>query len=333
MGNRMSSLPIAQFCARGPALSQIAAGRAAAQSTAFHALCADDPKASDLLALLTDEEREELVDWKRPTTCILDPDKGVILEYSAAVKEVTVALDTEGMCVDENDPAAITVGHLDFVWILEVDGRRCAYVGDLKRTQWTATDGPQSLQLLAYLFAVCAKFGCDVGVCGIWHLTEGSWHWGEAIDMLSTEAATLWERVRAAALNTTGSYSTGPHCSGCYGRLSCPAHLFPPEMASTSLAPFVAGGEMTPERVSRVVLEIKRAKDTIEKAEAMAREYVLRGGQVVDPESGSIWKPIEMPGRVSFDSKALEREHPELAQRYAKQGKPYHQFRWTKGAA
>ena len=253
--------------------------------------------------------------------------------YDAAHKEVAVGLDCNGVYCDPDSPECISVGHLDFAWVVEVDGAKVAYVGDLKRTEWAATDGPRSVQLMAYLLAWASLHGCDQGAAGLWYLTDGEWHWGELIDLgvFSDEAAKLRELVVAAALNVEGDYAMGPHCNGCYGRLHCPAYLMPPEMAETTLAPFAEPGavlQLSDEERGALALNIKRAEDTIDKAKESLKAASRQGARVVAGDKQ--WKECQMPGRAGFDSKRLEAEQPEIAKAYRTVGKPYGQFKWVK---
>jgi len=67
MGNRASILDVSVFCGQAASRAREAAGRAAAMSSAFHAMAAGTSNFHALFAGLTDEEREEIVKWKLPT--------------------------------------------------------------------------------------------------------------------------------------------------------------------------------------------------------------------------------------------------------------------------
>lgn len=323
--HRMSSLPIAQFCPQGPRLSSVSSGRAAAQSSAFHASCAGDPNAAAMIARLTEQEAAELMTWKRPTPLVLE--NGVILKYEDAQKEVAVALDANGNYCDPESPEAITVGHLDFAWV--VDG--VAYVGDLKRSEYTSE--PDSLQLLAYLVAWADKHGCEQGCAGIWDLTGGQWSFGGMVDlgMFSEQRAKLIERIVVAATHEGDGYNQGAHCTGCYGRSHCPSYLLPPELADSSLAPFTKPGaleQLSPTEIGTFMLMCKRAEDTIDLAKAAIRDFVSKGGSC--ELDGKLYRPVKCKGRVSLDSAALTDDLPEIAQKYTRVGKSYDQWKWVK---
>lgn len=323
MAHRMSALPIAQYCGRSASLS-LGAGRAAALSTAFHALSAKAPDAEAKLSRLTPEEREALAELKTPTDTTFE---GFAVRYSEAHHELEVGLTPWASHCAADDPDLMSLGHLDMAWIFTLqDGRKVALVGDIKLTEWTATDGPDSLQLVAYGFAYAALHGCDLFACGIWDATGGQWSWGAWVDLASEEAMALWSRVKHAAQNVGGDYAMGPHCSGCYSRQRCPAYFLPPEEAEGLLAKYAAGG-ITADNAVEVKLLIDRVKASLEPIEDNLKEHARRLPIVYGDKQ---WKPVPVKGRESFDKKNFAADHPELVAKYTKQGKGYDQFRWVK---
>jgi hypothetical protein len=335
--NRMSSLPMAQFCAHSPRLSQIGSGRAAAMSSVFHAICADAPGAVESFARLPDDERDEIMTWKSPVDFDLEMPGSLgklTLKYKDAIKEAEVALDKHGVYTADAD-AALTVGHIDAYWVVDVPKvGKVAVVIDLKRSQYTTVDGADSLQLMAYLLAIASKYGCAHGFTGIWSLTEGEWSFGRMLDMsddVFSEIATITSRVLAAARNTEGDYSMGGHCNTCYGRLHCPSYLMPPEVAESSLAPFTDGtalAALSPKERGELLQLVERAVKTAEAAKAALKAGVY-AGLPVDAD-GKTYKPVKQKGRASFDAKTFEAEQPELARKYIKLGAPFDTFRWVK---
>ncbi len=323
-GARMSALPISQYCGRSAGLDN-GAGRAAAQSTAWHASLAGSPGAADLLARLSEEELAELRTWKAPEDVEVAP--GIVLRYSEAETELEVALDKYGRAVKADDSAAESVGHLDFAWAKEISTRRIAYVGDLKRTEFTATEGVDTLQLVAYGFAYAALRDCE-GYCpGIWAATEGRWTWGEIVWLDSLEAEKLWARCLAAMRNVGGEFNRGVHCRGCWSRFQCPAHVLPPDAATGSLA-IMSGQEIvTGSKVAQLVLDIKRAEDTIKKAKEFAEDWEARHpGEVV--ADGKKWRPVQMPGRETVDKERVLAAYPEAA-KFIKTGRGYTAMKWV----
>jgi hypothetical protein len=322
----MSSLPIAQYCARGAELGQVSAGRSAAMSSAFHACASKSPGADALLARLSDAECQEVTVWKRPATITME---AVTLDYAEAARELEVALDANGSHCKADDPACISVGHLDMAWVAEVNGHRVAYVGDIKRSSWTTTDGPDSLQLIAYALAFASLMKCTHFCCGIWAAVEGEWTWGETVDLESSRAVVLLDRVLASIQNNSREYATGAHCHGCYGRMRCPAHLMPLELAETSLRPLTEAGSLDSFKALQLKMARDRAADTIEAVDDALKAYVAQGGVILDQASQKKWAPVQMSGRESLDKAAVEAAGIDLAP-YVKRGKPYSQFRWVK---
>jgi len=328
-GHRMSSLPIAQYCAQAPRLSQVSASRAAVQSSAFHARCAGDPKGDKLVALLTPEERAEMESWAKPADVTLP--SGVTLRYDDAVKELAVALDENG-CATDNEESALTVGHLDLAWVVHVDGAKVAYVGDIKRTAWSCPDGPESLQLHAYGQAFADKHGCDAYVPGLWLLDEEQWQWGALRDLLDFGTLAITQRIVAAAGNADeDGYHTGPHCRSCYGRMHCPAHMLPVSDPVSALEPLTKPDALDDESALSALLLYQSAQDLMKKVKDNLEAYAERNGGISDG-NGKIWAKCMAPGgSPRFDAKRFEKERPDLANQYITHTKPKSMgFRWVK---
>ena len=317
--NRMSSLPVAQYCGKAAPLSeQYGAGRAAACSTYFHAVCAGDKAAVTLALKLTPEELQEVGEWHKPATVVLY-DGAVTLDYASAEKELEVMLDDEGnhTFVVEN---AITVGHLDFAWQRTFEGRSVVFVADIKRSKWTVQD-PNSLQVLAYGWAYAQKLGADAFVPGIWAAQEGEWAWGSWVDMRDLDSLDLWQRIRHAALNR-GEAATGPHCQSCWARLHCPEYLFPKGDRMNALAVFSEGAALTPVAVADAFLAAQAMENIAKRIKENAKEYARRGGEIISAD-GKKLVMSERQGRAGFDVKALRAVNPELADRFVTRGEPY----------
>lgn len=328
IGNRISLLPISQFCGLAAKLSEEhGAGRAAAKSSAFHATCADVPEARALFARLTPEEQEEIALWKRPTDITLG---GVSLDYASAEKELFVGIDASGEYAEPETAETLTCGSIDFAWVRTVGGQKVAYVADIKKTRWTV-EGPTTLQLLAYGWAYAKKHGCTHFVCGLWVAEGGEWIWSdewfgvEGFDGLDT-----WQRISFAALNKEITGSTGPHCQSCYGRLHCPEYTYPIAAAEDKLA-VISGelhGEIEPARLGEAIALAQQLGDVAEAFLKNAKEAVRRGAKATNAK-GQIYKPIAMPGRESMNVPKLLQEYPE-ATRFITKGNGYSQFRWSK---
>lgn len=321
----MSLLPVAQYCGLAPKLSgEHGAGRAAAMSSAFHAMCADAPDAKVRWALLSDDEQAELADWKRPDDVALPG--GILLRYADAEKELAVALDDWGQAT--SDAKAATVGHLDFAWVVG----DVAYVADIKKSVWSSS-GPDSLQLHAYGLAYAALRECDAYVTGIWIPTDAKWFWStETVWLDSDEGRKQLDRVLAAARND-GEANKGAHCSNCFNRMHCKEWVLPViDTGSTQLLRTgCCGIKPSNEDALAAVVQLMAAKDVIKAFEENMKEWVRRGLlQVKDPNTGMVWAPVEMTGRESVSAKDLRAALGDGAERYIKKGNSYSQYRWLK---
>lgn len=319
VGNRISLLPISEFCGKAPILSeQYGAGRAAAMSSAFHASQAGAENAGALMSRLTASEMEEISTWHPPATVVFGD---IALEYSAAEKEVEVTLRVGDLDI---------VGHVDFAWAKGIPGgQRVAYVADIKKSVWTTADGPESLQLHGYGWAYAEQTRCDAYVTGLWCATEGEWLWAkETVWLDSTRGLAILERIKFAASNRSDEASTGEHCGRCWSRMHCPEYLLPAALGETWLAPVAEGGDISLVDAS-FIHKLSALEKMIDVAKEQAKAAVKRGLlRVRDPETGKIWAPVEMKGRESVDAKKLRAELGDDAKRFMRQGAPYDTFRW-----
>ncbi len=316
---RPSSLGVAEFCPRSTELSeQSGISRAAVISTAWHAKLSGN---DTLIGELHPEERKEVATYGTPSDAEC---QSVTLDYESAEKELHVQ-------VFERD-LLLTQGTLDFAWVREVDGRKWAFVADLKRSTWAIPDGPDCLQLAAYGHAYANLRGCDGYTPGLWSGTDSEWSWGKPIDLSSPEALDLWLRLKRAAKNDhrlmpddkpdRKRFVTGAHCSSCYGRMRCPeyASLDAPEDAVENFAEYDAA-----ELLLRAQSMIERG----ERIKANIKTLAERGEVVKDKASGKVYLPVTTRGRESLDKESLLKEYPEAA-KYWRRGKPGQQFGWRR---
>lgn len=318
-GNRMSHLPVSQFCGQAAQLSErYGAGRAAIVSTYFHAVCAGASAVPALRAKLTPEELEDVEAWHKPATVVLY-DGAVTLDYATADKELEVMLTEEGEHTHVADKA-ITIGHLDFAWQRLVNGQTVAFVADIKKSKWTVS-GPDSLQILAYGWSYAKLIGADAFVPGIWAAQEGEWMWGNWVDLTDLDSLDVWQRIRHAATNR-GEMNTGPHCRNCYARMHCPEYLYPANDRMNAMAAFAEGIEPTPVQVADAYLAAQAMEDIAKRIKDNAKEYARRGGQIVSAD-GKRLVMSERQGRAGFDLKGLKATAPELAEKFVTRGEPY----------
>lgn len=343
---RPSLLPIAQYCPQAVRLSgQYGAGRAAAKSKAFHALLAGSPESRRLMLALSPDEREEIETWHRPTTCVID---GVTLDYASAAKEVPVGLSKAGGFLDpstpEDDPRFLTKGTLDFAWIADVWGMHVAFVADLKKSSFTTTDGPESLQLHCYATAFAERFMCDAYVTGLWILEDGEWQWSadEPVELGTPRHSEILETIVHAATNTEGEACTGRHCLDCWNRKHCPEYLAPAGIAALAangapltLDAITRPGGITADNAASFLVARAALEDLADIISVQVKTFVANGGTVRDGR-GKVYSRSVQKGRESANVngvKALLNELPaDLANRYSavvSRGNPFEVYRWV----
>lgn len=322
-GNRISLLPMSQYCQLAGKLSEEhGAGRAAAMSSAFHAREADAGDAKEKLMRLTPKELDAIAGWKRPTDVTVS---GHVLTYASALKEQPVGLTIDGDYAASGD--VVTCGTLDFCWNYD----QVAYVGDMKKSAWT-TSGPDSLQLLAYGYAWAKKHGCRAFCVGLWIIEDAEWRWSPKVyEMDGFESLDLWQRIKYAALNVGEEASFGDHCRNCYGRLHCPEYTAPAALGDTVLSPAAVGGAIDdPVKLLALLEYCERIEPMIEKVKEQARECARRG--VPLKRKGQVLRFNRCKGRESLNKARLFTEIPE-ATRFLERGEDFDQMRWCKDKA
>jgi hypothetical protein len=320
---RCSALGVAFYCGLSAVLgAKHGSGRPAAMGSAFHKYC--ETGSESALESLDAEEKATVLTWKKPGDVDV---AGITLEYVDAKKEVQVAIDAFGDPCEYGDPRAATQGTLDFVWEVDDGQSFGVYVADIKKTQWTAADGPNSLQVMAYGLLYALLVGADWFCTGIWTATEGEWSWSKAVIHRDSPAWNeLMSRVLYAAGNDTGEPSMGPHCSECYQRMHCPEYLLPVALGDSPLAAIAAGGELTPDGLVRAIHFAKAAAELSESVMNWSKEYVRRGGTIA--ADGKRYLPTVCKGRVTLDRPALAKA-VDLTQ-YEKRGPSYERWGWRK---
>jgi hypothetical protein len=326
----MSSLPLLQHCGQAQIVSAKGAGSTnSAIGTAFHAVCAGAENAAELVARLSDEAQAELKALIPPQPVLVgDEFNPITLDYKDAFKEVPVGLNALGVYVEKDSEESILDGTCDLYWKALVGDRRVVYVADIKKSSFTIADGARTLQAIGYAVAIASKEEADGYATGIWDATEGRWEWTPYVDVWSEEAEKNLDRVIAAAKNYGGEYSVGTHCSSCYGRAHCPQYLLPPELAETSLAPFTEPGALNHENALEALVFAKRALDIGKRVEDLVKAYAREAGGLYDQARGKVWMPVRTKGKTSLDRRALERDQPQIIERYTIFGADYEQWKW-----
>ena len=337
-GNRMSNLPITQYCSGAGVLgAKYGAGRAAITSSAFHARAAEQENAGALLAQLTDEELEEIDEWETPGDAPYGTD-GDLLRYAEAKREFTLHLTKDGGAT-EDPTEAVSTGHPDMAWVgmLEVEGEelvKVAFIGDMKKTDYSSADGLESLQLMAYGFAYAAQEDCDAFCVGIWNITLGEWDWGQIITT-GLENADLLERVVRAATNTDGTFVTGGHCRNCYQRTHCQEYLLPVQDPEAALYPLSQPGGLNKDNAPKILDMYHRAKKLLGVVEEQLKAHSRDVKGITNEEGTKVWREtLTQGGKTTLDKtklvKHVKENIPELAQQfeYTTQGGKPSSFRW-----
>jgi hypothetical protein len=253
----------------------------------------------------------------------------ITLDYDSAHKEQRVGLTKGGDYCDPDDPKALTAGTLDGAWLRETSMGLVAFVYDMKKTKWTTSEGPDSLQVHAYARAFAAKHECVGYVTGIWLATEGEWQWGDfvSLEFGDKKAAAILRSIVDAALNK-GDLTSGAHCRNCWGRFHCPAQMMTMEQAEISIAKLEAG-HIDSERAAMAYLAAKKMEDMCEKIITIVKDYALRA-DVVDPATGKVLRMSERAGSTQINRKRLEAEFPEAYEAVKYQSPSYYVPAWVK---
>lgn len=324
-GNRPSSLPVAQFCGLAPRLAaEHGAGNSARLSKAFHAKCAGALEPHQWEAL-TDDEQKKVESWHKPGD--VQPPKGPLLRYKDAYKELEVAVTESWELTIRKAPDCFLAGTLDYCWpITAKDGTRVVFVADIKKSRY-ASEGPLSLQLLAYCWMACAHFEADAYCPGLWIAEEGFYNWAERIYMVdSKDALRHLEQVEAAARNK-GEATMGAHCMGCYQRMYCPEWTAPHN--DGVLGPALAQ-DLDDSNALECLLAAERLAETAELAINNIKAAVLHG-KVTIRDSGKVYRASQRKGRTSFNQKlAREELGEETMNKFVTRGADYTEFRWVK---
>lgn len=339
MGNRISSLPIAQFCSGSVLLgAKFGAGRAAAMSSAFHAIAGEQPDAMAKMARLTQAEQETIRDWHAPED--VDLDDGIWLRWGEATREQFIAMDQDGAFTD--DPGkSVTTGHPDGYWVIDHDdvggeAMRIVYVADMKKTDFSTVGGSDSLQLAGYGFTLCDKHEADGYISGEWNITDGEWSWSPMVLVEGEDAEVLLARILAAAQNTDGQFTQGTHCRDCYGRMHCHEHLLPVMDPEAALYPFSQPGGLTADNAPLLLNLYQRAKDLMDVVKDQLTAQSKAMGGIPDGE-GKVWKEVTSKGgKRKLNEKALGEKLLEENEQYCEpfmyNTKPRSMgCRWVKG--
>lgn len=334
---RISRLNEAADCGLAASIEDKSTNAAAMMGDAFHAAVAAHYRGTDAfnearaiaIGQLGGEHEAEVLEKVAALAAIWTPP-------TRAIFEAGIGLSRRGLAVPYGSPDAMTQGTPDCVWsepdeVVVLDFKSGA------RAEWTVPIPRENLQLAGYGIAYADEFGKSKMRLGIYLAAEVKWLW-DLVDLDAPEGTSLWERVRAAALRDPEEAVKGPHCSDCWVRLRCRAHLLPILSAgdrATALEPLgEAVGLVEPRKLMRLLQACQAMESIAEKGKEWLKAYVKERGPIV--VDGKAWGPTEVKGREGTSVKALKEAglyDRAVAVGAVKQGPPTFQHRWKKATA
>ena len=336
---RMSSLPTAQYCGKANHIGADIETTQSLRSTVFHKF-AETGTWPELINKLPEEDIEEIKRWKIPHPMhVKSPtsdDDIKVLSYQTAVKEQIVALDKKLEFIEvsedvpqakiaETYPECLTCGHLDMAWVLKE--WNAVVVNDIKSSIFAVKDKANSLQLHAYGLALARKEGCQYYLPAIWDASDGKHYVGNWVDINSFDIIDIESRILSASANKEGNFVTGSHCSGCWKRKGCPAHL----AGVDDMGPFAAilNGSMLDADVRDAIVKLKQVKDTAEKIDNLIKDIVRRKGKVLSEDGSKAYCCALRSGRASIDQSAIAKAlGVQDLKKYQKKGEDYMVWEW-----
>ena len=333
---RISSLPTAEFCPKVDKIGLDVESTQSARSTVFHAYCDSGAWPADLYTL-PEEDQEEIRRWKVPMPFLYKVgDVTHTLQYRNAAREWRVAVDKDfnhvpvPLDVPQNEiatryPQVMICGHLDMAW--DLPDFDLIIVEDIKSSIWAVKERGRSLQLHGYGMAACAATGRGRYVTAIWDASDGKHFVSDhAIEVDSFEGADIRDRIRRASEDRDGNFRTGTHCSSCWKRTSCPAHLVDvPEGEFSALL----SGKAKMADVRRALVQLKQRDDLTKKVQQACKAWVEQHGPVISEDGKKQYRCELRSGKESLDKDAVARALgvSDLSG-YTKTGKDFPVFDW-----
>jgi hypothetical protein len=333
---RISSLPTAEFCPKVDKIGLDVESTQSARSTIFHAYCDTGVWPAEIVNL-PEADREEIQKWKVPMPFIYKVgDVTHALQYKNAFREWRVAVDKDFQAVEvpidvpQNDierlyPQVMICGHLDMAWVLpEYD---LIIVCDIKSSIFAVKEGHRSLQLQGYGLAACAATGIGRYLTAIWDASDGQYYVAkEAIEADGFEAADIRSRIRIASEDRDGAFRTGTHCSGCWKRSQCPAHLVNvPEGEFKA----VLSGQATEADIRRALVAKKQIEDLKGAVDNAIKSWVEQHGPVRSEDGRKHYRCELRKGKPKLDEKKVANAlGVETLEDYKTRGGEYPVFDW-----
>lgn len=333
---RISSLPTAEFCPKVDKIGQDVETTQSSRSTVFHAYC-DSGKWPADLRTLPEADIEEISKWRVPMPFVYKTGSAThALQYKEAHREKRVALDWEFRWVDVNPglpqadiakahPEVMIVGHLDMAWAVG----DLVIVCDIKSSIWAVKERCDSLQLHGYGMALAVALDKPRYLTAIWDASDGRYYVrNEAVEVDSFEAEEIRDRIKRASEERDGGFRTGTHCSGCWKRSHCPAHLVDvPEGEFSALL----SGQAREKDVREALVKLKQLGDLTNRVGQACKDWVSQHGPVRSEDGKKQYQCELRSGKDSLDKDAVQRAlGVENLDKYMKQGKDYPVFDWRK---
>lgn len=307
-----------------------------ARSTVFHAYC-DTGKWPEEVKHLPEADREEIGQWRVPMPFVYKTgDVTHALQYPNAYRETRVALDWNfaPVIIDKGvaqadiataHPEVMVVGHLDMAWVVG----DLVIVCDIKSSIFAVKERCDSLQLHGYGLALAVLLGKSRYLTSIWDASDGKYYVaGHAIELDSFECEDIKDRIRNAATERDGGFRTGTHCSGCWKRSNCPAHLVDvPEGEFKALL----SGQATHKDVREALVKLKQMGDLANRVGQAAKDWVVQHGPVPSEDGKKHYRCEMRGGKAALDKTAVQRAlGVSTLDEYMKPGKDFPVFDWRK---
>lgn len=312
---RMSSLPTLQHCGRSDQLGKDVESIAAFRSTIFHHFCDSGEWRKDAHRL-PDQDLEEIKRWKKPGPLVVrDGDVSVKLDYKDAEKETVLGLDysLNFVLLDsklsqeelQKVEGLFVSGHMDMGW--DVPSLDLVVVSDIKSSIHAVKDRAETLQLHGYGLAYAKMKGRSRYLTDIWDASDGKHYLNDRIISVgSFEFAEIEERIKLAANNDSNKFTKGTHCSGCWKRDSCPAHLV--DLGDENRFASLFNGTATESDVRNALVEVKGLGELANKVGEYCKDWTKRHGPVRSEDGRKSYRPREMAGRSALDKRAIAQQ-------------------------
>lgn len=335
---RISSLPTAEYCPKVDKIGQDVESTQAARSTVFHAYC-DTGKWPPELRNLPEADIEELGKWTVPMPFVYKVGNVThALPYKDAMREVRVALDQNFGYVKiaatlpqseiaTKHPEVMVVGHLDMAW--DLPQYDLVIVCDIKSSIFAVKDRTDTLQLHGYGMALAIRQGRGRYLSAIWDASDGRYYVAPApVELDSFAAEDIKERIKRASEERDGNFVTGTHCSGCWKRSHCPAHLI--DVPEGEFQAILSGKAMEAD-VRNALVKLKQKDDLMKRVGQACKDWVQQHGPVRSEDGKKVYRCELRTGKESLDQEAVMRAlGTDNLNDYMKKGKDFPVFDWRK---